>query len=90
LNGDEDGKPLLYFFSTCRHTIRTVPALQHDANRPEDVMTQSEDHAGDETRYACMSRPYIPKIATQSSKEDRWSKAFARAGGGDASKWKTA
>lgn len=59
LDGDEDGGPLLYFFKNCRHTIRTLPALQHDSNRPEDVMTHSEDHAGDETRYACMSRPWV-------------------------------
>ncbi len=58
LKGDE-GKPLLYFFSTCTHTIRTLPALQHDTTRPEDVDTDGEDHAPDETRYACMSRPWI-------------------------------
>jgi hypothetical protein len=50
--------PGLVFFSTCKDTIRTLPALQHDADRPEDVDTESEDHAPDETRYACMSRPY--------------------------------
>ena len=54
----QDGRPMIFFFSTCVHTIRTLPALQHDANKPEDVDSDSEDHAGDETRYACMSRPY--------------------------------
>lgn len=54
----EDGRPMLYLFSTCRDTIRTLPALQHDENRPEDLDTDGEDHAADETRYACMSRPY--------------------------------
>jgi len=48
---------MIYFFSTCTHTIRTLPALQHDEARPEDVDTDGEDHAADETRYACMSRP---------------------------------
>ena len=48
----EEGKPLIYFFSTCIHTIRTLPALQHDTNKPEDVDTDAEDHAPDETRYA--------------------------------------
>lgn len=57
----EDGKPALYFFSTCVHTIRTLPALQHDEGKPEDVDTDGEDHAPDETRYACMSRPYLRK-----------------------------
>lgn len=49
--------PMLYFFDTCTHLIRTFPALQHDEARPEDVDTDGEDHAGDEVRYACMSRP---------------------------------
>jgi hypothetical protein len=39
---------------------RTIPFLQHDPDRPEDIMTDSEDHAADEWRYACMSRPYVP------------------------------
>lgn len=61
LKGDEDGRPMLYFFSTCTHTIRTLPALQHDPSRAEDVDSDGEDHAPDETRYACMSRPYLRK-----------------------------
>ena len=52
---------MLYFFATCVHTIRTLPALQHDPSRAEDVDTEGEDHAGDETRYACMSRPFLRK-----------------------------
>jgi hypothetical protein len=60
LRGDEDGNPMLFFFSTCVHSIRTIPALQHDEDRPEDLDTTSEDHAADETRYACMSRPWVP------------------------------
>ena len=31
-----------------------------DPDRHEDVMTDSEDHACDEWRYACMSRPWVP------------------------------
>jgi hypothetical protein len=56
------GKPMLYFFATCRHTIRTLPALQHDQAKPEDVDTEGEDHAPDETRYACMARSYIQEV----------------------------
>lgn len=58
-DGDEDGRPMLVFFDTCVHTIRTLPALQHDEAKPEDLDTSAEDHAADETRYACMSRPYV-------------------------------
>ncbi|RUX96159.1 terminase, partial [Mesorhizobium sp. M7D.F.Ca.US.004.01.2.1] len=48
-------------FDTCIHTIRTLPALQHDEAHPEDLDTKQEDHAADETRYACMSRPWTGK-----------------------------
>jgi hypothetical protein len=58
-----DGRPMLYVFNTCKAFIETVPALQHDADNPEDINTDSEDHVGDEARYACMSRPWIPKAA---------------------------
>jgi hypothetical protein len=61
-----DGVPMLYVFSTCRDFIRTVPALQHDPDRPEDVDTDSEDHVSDETRYACASRPWVPRKAVES------------------------
>lgn len=60
LKGDADGRPMIYFFDTCVHAIRTLPALQHDQMRAEDVDTEGEDHAPDEIRYACMSRPFVP------------------------------
>jgi len=56
----EDGKAMLYVFSTCRDFIRTVPVLQHDEAKPEDIDTDAEDHAADEARYGCMSRPWVP------------------------------
>lgn len=59
LKGDD--APMLYVFATCTDLIRTLPALQHDEHKPEDVDTEGEDHAGDECRYACMSRPYVRK-----------------------------
>jgi len=57
-----DGKPEydhpgLMIFNTCIHTIRTIPEIEHDERNPEDVLKKGEDHAADETRYACMSRP---------------------------------
>jgi hypothetical protein len=59
LKGDADGNPLLLVFSSCKDTIRTFPMMQHDPDRPEDLLTDSDDHALDDCRYACMSRPYI-------------------------------
>jgi len=49
----------LKIFSTCTHLIRTLPALQHDPHKAEDVDTNGEDHAPDALRYGCMSRPFI-------------------------------
>jgi hypothetical protein len=59
----DDGEPMLYVTEDCRDWWRTVPALQHDKLRAEDVDSDMEDHAGDDTRYACMGRPIsrVPK-----------------------------
>lgn len=70
MKGDADGRPMLYVFDTCKDFIRTVPALQHDPDKPEDLDTDAEDHVADEARYACMSRPYVPKAA-EPPKPDR-------------------
>lgn len=50
---------MLFVFSTCTNFIRTVPLLQHDLRRCEDLDSDSEDHIADETRYCCMLRPYL-------------------------------
>ncbi|MFQ5509920.1 MAG: terminase large subunit domain-containing protein [Leptospirillia bacterium] len=73
----EDGRPMLFVFSTCRDGfIRTVPALVLDADNPEDVDTTLEDHAYDETRYACMSRPFTAARVPSEPHRDRWAGAF--------------
>jgi hypothetical protein len=56
----EDDRPMLYVFDTCVDWWRTMPAMQHDSTRIEDIDTDMEDHAADETRYGCMSRPWVP------------------------------
>lgn len=58
-DGEGEGRPMLYFFSTCVHAIRTIPVLQHDMMRPEDVDTDGEDHAADAIRYGCAARPWV-------------------------------
>lgn len=55
---DFEYTPMLYFLDCCDDSIRTIPTLQHDEHDPEDVDTEAEDHAYDETRYAVMSRPW--------------------------------
>ena len=85
------GKPMIYFFDTCTASIRTIPVLQHDAKRPEDVDTESEDHAADETRYACMSRPWLKKKPDPYDRSvdyaPKWGPAREEAGG-NLDKWK--
>lgn len=50
---------MMFVFSTCTDFIRTVPVQQHDEMKPEDLDTDGEDHVADESRYACMARPWI-------------------------------
>jgi hypothetical protein len=54
--------PLLLFHESCEQTIRTLPYLQHDERNAEDLDTDAEDHAADETRYAVMSRPMTADV----------------------------
>jgi hypothetical protein len=76
--GRPTGVPMVYTFSTCTASIRTIPVLQHDPAKPEDLDTESEDHAADDWRYACSSRPWmrtikepdVPKDAYQVAAED--------------------
>lgn len=51
--------PMLYFLECCKDTIRTLPLAQHDSVKVEDLDTEGEDHALDETRYAVNSRPFV-------------------------------
>ena len=68
LKGDQDGNPMLFFFENNRHLIRTLPVMQHDDYDPEDLDTEGEDHAVDELRYSCLSRPYGARIEKLDSK----------------------
>ncbi len=64
LRVDADGLPSFQVFSTCTHWWRTVPVLPTDPLNPEDVDTDAEDHAYDETRYMLSARPFkstVPK-----------------------------
>lgn len=70
--GNDDG-PMLACFATCHDSIRTIPVLQHDSSRLEDLDTDGEDHAADDWRYACMSRPWTPALKTKDQpKRDRY------------------
>lgn len=62
LSFDEGGLPMIYFFNTCRHVIRTLPALVYDQTNVEDIDSDGEDHAYDDVRYLAMEHP-IPARA---------------------------
>ena len=61
---DDDGKllnngvPMIGCTTDCVDSIRTIPSLQNDKAKPEDLDTTSEDHAADDWRYASSSRPW--------------------------------
>ncbi len=89
--GGADG-PMLAVFDTCRDFIRTVPVLQHDPMRPEDLDTTGEDHIADETRYVCASRPMIARVVPPPTRaDDSWTRNWgrARAVGTGENAWKT-
>ena len=64
LEGDDEGRPLIYVMDRCRDWIRTVPFLPRDDKNWDDVDTETEDHPADETRYAVMRK----KIKTHTLK----------------------
>lgn len=86
------GTPMWYCFKTCVHLIRTLPALQHDMDNPEDCDTDGEDHAPDALRYGLMGRPWTrpkPKKGTgeilllqDATLNDIWEDHFAYTGTG--------
>ncbi|MBQ8399560.1 MAG: phage terminase large subunit [Clostridia bacterium] len=57
---DDNGFPMMYIFKHCKAFIRTIPLLQFDEHKPEDLDTKGEDHVADEARYFLMSRPIAP------------------------------
>lgn len=74
--GNEDG-PMLYVTKNCHDGFwRTMPDIVMDEHRfgmkSEDVDTNQEDHAYDDVRYACMSRPWLKPDTKTKEKPDRW------------------
>ena len=57
--------PMMVVYRCCTDFIRTIPLLQSDPHKPEDVDTRMEDHQYDEACHACMSRPIGTHIVGQ-------------------------
>lgn len=49
--GEAREHPGMYICARCDQWLRTVPVLPRDEKNMDDVDTDAEDHAGDETRY---------------------------------------
>jgi len=63
----QDGHPMFFATSDCKHFWRTVPVLITDEIDPDKGPdTKMEDHVYDEWSYAMRSRPFIQ------TKDDRW------------------
>lgn len=61
LQFDEAGYSRFYVMKeTNPGFIRTIPLLEYDPVKPEDVNTKQEDHIADEWRYLMQSRPVQP------------------------------
>jgi hypothetical protein len=52
-----DGEPWLWVHPDCRYLIRSIASAKSDEKDPDDVDTNSDDHALDAWRYGAMSRP---------------------------------
>ena len=69
---DENGYAQMYISRECKDFIRTITTLEYDDRIPEDLDSKGEDHALDETRYFCMSRPITPAVPEEKD-EQPWS-----------------
>lgn len=51
---ERNGQPGLWISERCSYFWQTVPHLQRDIKRPEDILTTGPDHGADACRYLCM------------------------------------
>ncbi len=56
---ERNGQPGMWITARCRYFWETVPFLERDPNRPEDVVTTGPDHAADAARYAVTYKPAV-------------------------------
>jgi phage terminase large subunit len=70
----KDGEPGLQVFRNCYDTWRTFPTMVRDRRNPEDLDTDLEDHAVDETRYALAStgRAAAAKAVSTLVRKQNW------------------
>ena len=49
-----NGKPGMWVSARCKYFWATVPFLERDPTRPEDIISSGPDHGADAARYAVM------------------------------------
>ena len=69
-DGTVTREPLLKVFSNCVNLIRTLPGLEHDKNKPEDLNSEGEDHAADALRYGLTGRGAPETPESEMSEEE--------------------
>lgn len=72
-NGEIEETPGMFIMENCADWLRTIPVLDLDEKRPEDVDTKMEDHVFDESKYMLMSRPWRPPAPITFK---RWQKEY--------------
>jgi hypothetical protein len=55
LNVPKEG-PGIYVMDNCTHTIRTIPSLDRDEDKPDDIDSDGEDHIWDVIRYRLLKK----------------------------------
>lgn len=63
-----DEKPWLTVNPACRYLIRSIAGAVSDKHDPDDVDTNSDDHALDAFRYGAMSRPSVATLVSGKAK----------------------
>lgn len=61
---DKTGEPGLLVSARCQYWWQTVPFVERDPKRPEDIITTGPDHAADACRYACMHTQHRGWVGT--------------------------
>ena len=71
--GDPEGgvRPTLFIHARCRRLIETLPALQHDPNRPEDVLKVDADEDGNGGDDAADALRYLVATKTRTVTQRR-------------------
>jgi len=78
----------------CEKGLDGLKAWSFEFNPDLQVFTKEPrhdwaSHPGDGYSYGCqIMQPYVKPKVSGNKQQDRWAQAFAKAGGGDASKWK--